>query len=168
MLSSTQSIDIHYVTTSVNERMRCPFTLCKSLDHFTYQCPIIIKYKHRQMALIQNDTTPPVLAESVITHTPSPKVIHILYPKTEALPTPPWFLDHLYEDLPPNPPNSPIHFPMEILCLTTIFNPQYLDIWFMSSGPSQSPCVTPPASSSPEENHIVKVNDITLLDPLYS
>jgi hypothetical protein len=28
--------DIHYVTTSVNERMRCPCSLCESLDHFTY------------------------------------------------------------------------------------------------------------------------------------
>jgi hypothetical protein len=27
---------------------------------------------------------------------------------------PPWFLDDLFEDLPPNPPNSPAHFPTEI------------------------------------------------------
>jgi hypothetical protein len=168
MSSSTQSTDIHYVTTSVNERMRCPCTLCESLDHFTYQCPMIIEYRRRQMALIQNATPPPVPAESVITPTPSPEVIHILSPEPEALPTPPWFLDDLYEDLPPNPPNSPVHFPMEILRPTTIFNPQYLDIWFMSSEPSQSPCITPPASSSPDDNHTVTVTDITLLDPLYS
>jgi hypothetical protein len=160
--------DIHYVTTSVNERMRCPCTLCESLDHFTYQCPMIIEYRHRQMALIQNHTPPPP-AESVNTLTPSLEVYS--YPfslEPEALPTPPWFLDDLYEDLPPNPPNSPVHFPTEILRPTTIFNPQYLDIWFMSSEPSQSPCITPPTSSSPDDNHTVTVTDITLLDPLYS
>jgi hypothetical protein len=34
--STTPVTDIHYVTTSVNERMRCPCSLCDSLTHFTY------------------------------------------------------------------------------------------------------------------------------------
>jgi hypothetical protein len=79
--------------------------------------------------------------------TPSLDMVHIFSPEPEALLTPPWFLDDLYEDLPPNPPNSPIHFPTKILCPTTIFNPQYLDIWFMSRKPSQPPCITLPTSS---------------------
>jgi hypothetical protein len=62
------------------------------------------------------------------TPTPSLDVVHIFFPEHEALPTPPWFLDDLYEDFPPNPPNSPIHFPTEILRSTTIFNQPYLDI----------------------------------------
>jgi hypothetical protein len=157
--------DIHYVTTSVNERMRCPCSLCESLDHFTYQCPMIIEYRQCQVTLIQTPA-PPI--ESMINLTPSLEILHIISPEPEALPIPPWFLDDLYEDLPPNPPNSPIHFPMEILRPTTTNNPQYLDIWFMSSEPSQSHCVIPPASSSPEDNHMVTVTDITLLDPLYS
>jgi hypothetical protein len=145
--------------------MRCPCSLCESLDHFTYQCPMIIEYRQCQVTLIQTPA-PPI--ESMINPTPSPEILHIISPEPEALPTPPWFLDDLYEDLPPNPPNSPVHFPMEILRPTTTYNPQYLDIWFMSSEPSQSHCVIPPASSSPEENHTVTVTNITLLDPLYS
>jgi hypothetical protein len=117
--SSPNVTDIHYVTTSINERMRCPFSLCESLDHFTYQCPMIIEYRQRQMVLIQNPTPP--LTELVINLTPSPEVLHITSPEPEALPTPPWFLDDLYEDLPPNPPNSPVHFPMEILRPTISF-----------------------------------------------
>jgi hypothetical protein len=42
--STTPVTDIHYVTTSINERMRWPCSLCDSLAHFTYQCPIIIEY----------------------------------------------------------------------------------------------------------------------------
>jgi hypothetical protein len=42
----THVTDIHYVTTSVNEHMICPCSLCESLDHFTYQCPMIIEYRH--------------------------------------------------------------------------------------------------------------------------
>jgi hypothetical protein len=38
--------------------MRCPFSLCESLDHFTYQFPMIIEYRHRQLTLIQNPTLP--------------------------------------------------------------------------------------------------------------
>jgi hypothetical protein len=50
--------NIHYVTTSINECMRFPCYLCESLDHFTYQCPMIIEYRQRQMALIQTPTPP--------------------------------------------------------------------------------------------------------------
>jgi hypothetical protein len=41
--SSTNITDIRYVTTSFNERMRCPCSLCDSIDHFTYQCPMILE-----------------------------------------------------------------------------------------------------------------------------
>jgi hypothetical protein len=119
------------------------------------------------MTLIQNPTTPPP-TEPVSTPTPSLDMVHIFSLEPEALPTPPWFLDDLCEDLPPNPPNSPIHFPTEILCPTTIFNPQYLDIWFMSSEPLQPPCITLPTSSPPEENHTVTITNVVPLDPLYS
>jgi hypothetical protein len=34
--STTNITDIRYVTTSVNERLRCPCSLCDSLAHFTY------------------------------------------------------------------------------------------------------------------------------------
>jgi hypothetical protein len=57
---------------------------------------------------------------------------------------------------------------MEILHPTTTGTPQYFDIWFMSSEPSQFPCVVPPASSSPGGSHMTTVTDITLHDPLYS
>jgi hypothetical protein len=42
---TTNITDIRYVTTLVNERMRCPFSLCDSLAHFTYQCPMILEYR---------------------------------------------------------------------------------------------------------------------------
>jgi hypothetical protein len=113
---------------------------------------MIIEYKCHQLALIQNHIPSP-LVEPVNTLTPSLDMIDIFSIELEALPTPPWFLDDLYEDLPPNPPNSLIHFPTEILRPTTIFNPQYLDIWFMSREPSQYPCETPPSSSSIDDNH---------------
>jgi hypothetical protein len=48
--SSSNITDIRYVTTSVNERMRCPCSLCDSLTHFTYQCPMILAYRQRQAA----------------------------------------------------------------------------------------------------------------------
>jgi hypothetical protein len=126
---------------------------------------MIIEYRKCQVTLIQ---TPAPAIESMINLTPSLEILHIISPKLEALPIPPWFLDDLYEDLPPNPPNSLVHFPMEILHPTTIYNPQYLDIWFMTSKPLQSHCVILPASSPLEDNHTVTVTDITLLDPLYS
>jgi hypothetical protein len=81
---------------------------------------------------------------------------------------PPWFLDDLSEDSPPNPPNSPTHSPTDILHPTTTGTPQYFNIWFMSSEPSPSPCVVPPASSSLGGSHMTTITDITLHDPLYS
>jgi hypothetical protein len=128
---------------------------------------MIIEYRHCQLALIQNPTPPPPAAP-VSTPTPSLNVVHIFSLEPKAIPTPPWFLDDLYEDLPPNPPNSPIHFPTEILHLTTtVFNPQYLDIWFMSSEPSQPPCDTPSPSLLPKRKPTVTVTENTPLDPLY-
>jgi hypothetical protein len=155
-------IDIHYVTTSVNERMRFPCTLCESLDHFTYQCPMIIEYRQRQLTLIQTPT------ESIVDLTSSLEILHIISPEPEALSMPLWFLDDLSEDSLLNPPNSPIHFPTKILHPTTTSTPQYFDIWFMSSEPSQSHCVVSPASSSPGDSHTMIVTNITLHDPLYS
>jgi hypothetical protein len=128
---------------------------------------MIIEYRHHQLVLIQNHTSP-LLAEPVSTLTPSLDMVRIFSPEPEAFPPPPWFLDDLYEELPPNPPNSPIHFPTKILCPTTIFNPQYLNIWFMSSEPSQSPCIKPPTLVSVEDNNTVIVTKVTPLDPLYS
>jgi hypothetical protein len=75
------------------------------------------------MALIQTPV-PPI--ESRINLTPSLEILHIVSPEPESLPIPPWFLDDLYEDLPPNPPNSPVHVPMEILHPTITNNPQFL------------------------------------------
>jgi hypothetical protein len=80
---------------------------------------------------------------------------------------PPWFLDELSMDSPPNLPNSPIHFPMEILHPTTTGTPQYFNIWCLSREPSQSHCIVPPASSSPGASHMATVTNITLYDPLY-
>ena len=75
------------------------------------------------MALIQNPTPLTLLAEPVITPTPSPDMVYIFSLELQALPIPARFIDILEEDLPPNPPNSPIHFPIEILHPSTIFNP---------------------------------------------
>jgi hypothetical protein len=120
------------------------------------------------LALIPNPTITPLPVTPVVPPTPSPDIVYIFSPEPEGLPTPPWFIDSLEEDLHPNPPNSPVHFPTEILRPTTIFNPQYLDIWFMSSEPSQPPCDTPSTSSPPEDNHTVTVTNVIPLDPLYS
>jgi hypothetical protein len=159
--SSTNITDIRYVTTSVNERMRHPCSLCDSLAHFTYQCPMILEYRQRQLTLLQR----PV--ETIIDITSSLEDLHVISPEPEALPTPPWFLDDLSEDSPPNPPNSPAHSPTDILHPTTTGTPQYFNIWFMSSEPSPSPNIVPPASS-PGGNHTTTVTDITPHDPLYS
>jgi hypothetical protein len=48
--SSSNITDIRYVTTLVNERMRFPCSLCDSLTHFTYQCPMILAYRQCQVA----------------------------------------------------------------------------------------------------------------------
>jgi hypothetical protein len=60
---------------------------------------------------------------------------------------PPWFIENISEDLPRNPPNSPTHPPAEPLHPTTTGTPQYLNIWFMTSGPSPSPSDTPSVPS---------------------
>jgi hypothetical protein len=155
--STTPITDIRYVMTSVNERMRCPCSLGDSLAHFTYQCPMIIEYRHRQLAMRHQSAT------EVIDLTSSLADLHIISPKPEALPTPPWFLDNVAEDLPHNPPNSPAHSYMETRHPTTTGTPQYLNIWFMSSEPS------PTMSSSVSTaggNHTI--TEITPHDPLYS
>jgi hypothetical protein len=120
------------------------------------------------MALIQNPPITPLLVMIVIPPTPSPYIFHIISPKPKALPTPPYLMDSLYEDFPPNPPNSLVHFPQEILHPTTIFNPQYLDIWFMSIMPLHRSCNTPSTSSASKDNHMVIVTNVTSPDPLYS
>jgi hypothetical protein len=142
--------------------MICPCSTCGSLDYFTYQCPMIIEYRQCQLTLLHRPT------KLIVDLTSSLEVLHVISLEPEALPTPPWFLDDLSEDSSPNPPNSPAHFPMEILHPTTIGTPQYFDIWFMSSEPSQFPRVITPASSSIGGSHMPTVTDITLHDPLYS
>jgi hypothetical protein len=87
----------------------------------------------------------------------------------EALPNPPWFMDRLSEDLPPNPPNSLVHFPQEILPPPMVHNPQCMNIWFMSSMPLHHLCDTPSTSSPPEDNHTVIVTNVTSLgSPIFS
>jgi hypothetical protein len=148
--------------------MRCPFSLCESLDHFTNQCPLIIEYKHSQMALIQNPPTTSLPVIQVISPIPSPDTIPITSPKPESLPNPPWFMNRLSEDFPPNPPNSLIHFPQEILPSTIVYNLECLDIWFMSSAPSHHSGDTLSTSSSWEYSHTMTVTNVTSQDPLYS
>jgi hypothetical protein len=94
--------------------------------------------------------------------------VNITSPKPESLPTPPWFIDRLSEDIPPNPPNSPVHFPQEILPPTTVYHPQCLDIWFMSSEPSHPVCDISSTSSPLEDNHTLTITHVTSPDPLYS
>jgi hypothetical protein len=77
-------------------------------------------------------------------------------------------MDRLSEDLPPNPPNSLVHFPQEILPPPTIHNPQCMNISFMSSMPSHHHFDAPSISSPPEYNHTVIVTNITSPNPLYS
>jgi hypothetical protein len=155
--SSSNITDIRYVTTSVNERMRCPCSLCDSLAHFTYQCPMILAYRQRQVALRHQPT------EAIIDITSPLEDRHVISPEPEALPSPPWFLHDVAEDLPRNPPNSPVH--TATLHPTTTGTPQYFNIWFMSSEPSPSAC-TPPLASPAGGNHTS--TEITHHDPLYS
>jgi hypothetical protein len=102
----------------------------------------------------------------IINITSPSEALHIISPEPEALPMPPWFLDDLSEDSPPNPPNSPVHSTMGIVHPTTTGTPQYFNIWFMSSEPSPSPNIVPHASS-PGGNHTTPVTEITPHDPLY-
>jgi hypothetical protein len=156
--SSSNITDIRYVTTSVNERMRCPCSLCDSLTHFTYQCPMIIEYRQRQWARRHHPTE--------VIHLPaSPADPHVISLQTEALPTPPWFLDDISEDLPRNPPNSPAHSSTATRHPTTTGTTQSLNIWFMSSESSPSPSITPFVSSIRGKH---TGTEITHHDPLYS
>jgi hypothetical protein len=105
----------------------------------------------------------PQPASKVIDLTSPSADLHIISPEPEALPTPPWFLDDLSEDLPRNPPNSPAHSSAETRHPTTTGSPQYLNIWFMSSEPS------PTISSSVSTVGGTHANtEITPHDPLYS
>jgi hypothetical protein len=156
--SSSNITDIRYVTTSVNERMRCPCSLCDSLTHFTYQCPRIIEYRQRQWAIRHHPAE--------VIHLPAPPADpHVISLQTEALPTPPWFLDDISEDLPCNPPNSPAHSSTETRHPTTTATTQSLNIWFMSSESSPSPSITPSVSSTGGKH---TGTEITRHDPLYS
>jgi hypothetical protein len=143
---------------SVNERMRHPCSLCDSLAHFTYQCPMILEYRQCQLTLIHRP------AETIIDITSSLEDLHVISPEPKALPMPPWFLDDLSKD---SPPNSLAHSPTDILHPTTMGTPQYFNIWFMSSEPSPSPNIVPFASS-PRGNRTKIVIAITPHDPLYS
>jgi hypothetical protein len=78
---------------------------------------MIIEYRQRQLTLLQR----PI--ESMVDLTLSLEILHVISPKPEALPMPPWFLDDLFKDSPPNPPNSFSHFPIEILHPTTMGTP---------------------------------------------
>jgi hypothetical protein len=155
--SSSNINDIRYVTTSVNERMRCPCSLCDSLTHFTYQCPMILAYRKLQAARRNQPTEP------IIDITSPPEECHVISREPEALPTPPWFLNDTSEELPRNPPNSPVH--TETLHPTTTGTPQYFNIWLMSSEPSPSAC-TPPLAAPAGGTHTS--TEITHHDPLYS
>jgi hypothetical protein len=157
--SSTNIIDIRYVTTSVNERMRCPCSLCDSLDHFTYQCPMILEYRQHQLALLHQP------AEAILDITSSLEDLHVISSEPKALLMPPWFFNDIFEDLRHNSPNSPTHSSMDTLHPTTTGTPQYFNIWFMSSEPSPSPSTAPFASAS-GGNHTI--TEITPHDPLYS
>jgi hypothetical protein len=120
---------------------------------------MILEYMQRQLALLHR----PV--EAIIDITSSLEDLHVISPELEALPTPPWFFNDVFEDLPRNPPNSPAHSPTDTLHPITTGTPQYFNIWFMSSEPSPSPSIAPSTSPS-GDNHIITV--ITPHDPLYS
>jgi hypothetical protein len=119
---------------------------------------MIIEYRQQQWAMRHHP------AEVIHLSSP-PADPHVIPPEPEALPTPPWFLDDISEDLPRNPPNSPAHSSTEIRHPTTTGTTQSLNIWFMSSEPSPSPSITPYVSST-GGNHTG--TEITHHDPLYS
>jgi hypothetical protein len=138
--------------------MRCPCSLCDSLAHYTYQCPIILEYRQRQWAL-QHQTT------EVIDLTTPREERQVIPLEQEVLPTPPWFLDDVSEDLPRNPPNSPAHSSTETRHPTTTGTPQSHNLWFMSSEPSLAPIIS---SSVPSAGGNHTLTEITPHDPLYS
>jgi hypothetical protein len=120
---------------------------------------MILAYRQRQLTLLHQP------AETTNDLTSSLADLHVISPEPEALPTPPWFLEDVSEDLPCNPPNSPAHSPTETLHPTTTGTPQYFNIWFMSSEPSPSPNIAPSASPT-GGNH--SITEVTSHDPLYS
>ena len=120
---------------------------------------MIIEYRRCQLALRHQP------AAEVIDLTSSLADLHVISPEPEALPTPPWFLDDVSEDLPRNPPNSPTHSSTETLHPTTMGTPQSFNIWFMSSEPSPPPTVS---SSISTAGGNLTVTEITPHDPLYS
>jgi hypothetical protein len=72
---------------------------------------MIVQYRLRQLTLIQTHSTTLPHMMQVSPPIPSPYTIHISSPEPEVLPTALWSLDRLSEDIPPNPPNTPVHFP---------------------------------------------------------
>jgi hypothetical protein len=88
-------------------------------------------------------------------------IFNITSPKPESLPIPPWLKDRISEDIPPNPPNSPINFPQEIFPPTKVYHPQCLNIWFMSSGKLCPVCDISSTSSPLEKNHTFTISPIT-------
>jgi hypothetical protein len=151
--TNTHITDIRYVSTSVPEHMRCPCTLCDSLAHLTYQCPLIIEYRFCQSTPIQPYMTTLLHVMQVTSPIPSPDTFHIFSPEPESLPIPPWFTLRLYKDVPSNPRNSLEIFPQEIFPPTTIHYPQDLDIWFISNNRLHPIYTIPYTSSHLEDNH---------------
>jgi hypothetical protein len=161
-LSGTHVTNIHYVSSSFSEQMRSPCALYDSLYHFTYLFPLIVLYRgHHSTPIESHPNTSPLVLPSLYT-------VKITSPKPQSLPNPPWLRDILSEDILPNPPNALVHFPHEILPLTTVYHPQCLDIWFMSSDPSCPVCDISSPSFPLEDNHTLTVARITSSDALYS
>jgi hypothetical protein len=108
-LTSSHVTDICYVSSSFPEWMRCPCALSYSLSHFTYRCPLMVAYQGRHSTSIQ----PNMITSPLVKH--SPYIFNVPSPKPESLPIPPRFTVRLSKDIPPNPPNSLVTFPLEIL-----------------------------------------------------
>ena len=77
---------------------------------------MILAYRQRQAARRHQPTEP------IIDITSPPEDRRVISLEPEALPTPPWFLNDVSEELPRNPPNSPVH--TETLHPTTTGTPQ--------------------------------------------
>ena len=118
---------------------------------------MILAYRQRQVAWRHQPTEP------IIDITSPPEDRHVISREPEALPTPPCFLNDISEELPRNPPNSPVH--EESPHPTTTGTPQYFNIWLMSSEPSPPSCI-PPLAPPTGGNHTSA--KITHHDPLYS
>jgi hypothetical protein len=61
---------------------------------------MILAYRQRQVALRHQPT------KVIIDITSPPEDHHVISPEPEALPSPPWFLHDVAEDLPRNPRNK--------------------------------------------------------------